>query len=72
MYNRVFKNNQVTYGRPYPIKVQVAPHDFADMDDDTEKNDSDASDPEEMLEKARQKCDVMIKEAGLEADRLLE
>lgn len=75
MYNKVFKNNQVTYGRPYQIKVPVVSHNFANMDDDTETNEYDQhtpADPEEILEKAKHKCDILIKEAGLEADRLLE
>ena len=75
MYNKVFKNNQVTYGRPYQINVPVISHNFADMDEDTQTNENDqndAADPEEMLEKAMHKCDVLIKEAELEAERLLD
>ncbi|NLK86687.1 MAG: hypothetical protein GX279_04245 [Clostridiaceae bacterium] len=72
MYNRVFKNNQVTYGRPYPIKVSVETNEFAKMDEDTQPDEYASSDPEEMLEKARHKCDILIKEAGLEAEKLLE
>jgi flagellar assembly protein FliH len=75
LYSRVFKNNQVTYGRPYPINIPLPIHDPDDMDDDKQADTADEntpSDPEELLEKARQQCDALIKEAGLEADRLLE
>lgn len=75
MYNRVFKNNQVTYGRPYQIKVPVTPLNFDDMDEDIQTNENDRQetvDPEELLEKAKHKCDILIKEAELEAERLLE
>ncbi len=65
----------MTYGRPYPIKVPVISHEFAEMDEDTDNNENDqyeSADPEEILEKARQKCDAIIKEAELEAERLLD
>jgi flagellar assembly protein FliH len=72
LYNRVFKNNQVTYGRPYPIKIPVTPLTPAETDDDIQPRADAPADPEELLEQARQKCDILIKEAQLEAERLLE
>lgn len=72
MYNRVFKNEQVTYGRPYPIKIPVTPSTHAEIDDDTQPKDDIPANPEELLEIARQKCDAIINEARLEAEKLLE
>ncbi len=72
MYNRVFKNEQVTYGRPYPIKIPVTPPTHAEIDDDTQPKDDIPANPEELLEIARQKCDAIINEARLEAEKLLE
>ncbi len=75
MYNKVFKNNQVTYGRPYQIRVPDPPQNFSNTDEDLEENEDlqyEPTDPEELLERARRKCEVLLKEAGMEADKLLE
>ena len=80
LYNKVFKNNQVTYGRPFqvnvPFNIQNIVHIDTDSDDEVTEN-VDAIhelplEPEDLLENARQECDLLIKEAGFEADRLLE
>jgi flagellar assembly protein FliH len=80
LYNKVFKNNQVTYGRPFqmkiPLKMQNIVHEDNDYEDGTAENadiDNEITpEPEDLLEKAKNECDLLIKEAGLEADRLLE
>lgn len=75
MYNRVFKNNQVTYGRPYQIKVPVSIHNLQEIIDDAETEDENtaaASDPEALIENARKKCEKMISDAEAEAAHLLE
>ena len=72
LYNRIFKNNQVTYGRPYPIKLPVniqplveEPATYEDLDPlETES-------PESILEKAREEAALIIKEAEYEAERIL-
>jgi len=75
LYNRVFKNNQVTYGRPYQIKVPVNLYTVPEETDDpiTETEDSSAStDPDALIENARIKCEKMIKEAEAQAEELIE
>lgn len=75
MYSRVFKNNQVTYGRPYQIKVPVSLYTVPDVTDEpiNETEDSSAStDPDALIENARLKCEKMIKEAQVQAEELIE
>lgn len=80
LYNKVFKNNQVTYGRPFQIKIPLNLQNIVQLDDDSEDEIMENVDnfnelppePKDLLEKARQECDLLIKEAGFEADRLLE
>ncbi len=74
MYNKVFKNNQVTYGRPYQIKVPVNIRKFQDINEDTEADadNSSASNPEVLIENARKKSEKIVKDAELEAEGLLE
>lgn len=71
LYNKIFKNNQVTYGRPFQVRVPINLHNMITILD-TEADDNCELSPEELLEKARQECELLIKEAGFEADRLLE
>lgn len=78
MYNKIFKNNQVTYGRPFQVKIPINLQNIAVLDTEDETSEDAFDDceltpePEDLLEKARQECDFIIKEAGYEADRLLE
>lgn len=77
MYNRIFKNNQVTYGRPYPVNIPVTVHklsieDISDAEEDESEELTDSADPEMMLENTRHKCEMMTREAELEADRIME
>lgn len=78
LYNKVFKNNQVTYGRPFQIRMPLNLQNIAVLDIEAEETENVdalcelAPDPKELLEKARQECDLIIKEAGLKADRLQE
>ena len=80
LYNKIVKNNQVTYGAPFqiriPLKLQTVPLPDNDSEDEmTGDADDDAVElptPEELLEKARRECELIIKEAGFEAERLLE
>ena len=55
MYNKILKNNQVTYGRPYHVKLPDNLLQFADADeneqDETDEMLSNAS-PEELLKRA--------------------
>jgi flagellar assembly protein FliH len=80
LYNRIVKNDQVTYGAPFqikiPLRLQNLPQEAADSEEDGMEEAGDVEvaqpSPEELLEKARRECDLMLREAGLEADRLLE
>lgn len=78
LYNKVFKNNQVTYGRPFQMRIPLNLQNIAQLDADSEMNENaDSTDelppePEDLLEKAKDECELIIKEAGFEADRLLE
>lgn len=75
MYNRVFKNNQVTYGRPYQVQIPVTIHKL-NIETEAEEPDTDeiseSADPEVMLANTRHECEMIMREAELEADRLIE
>jgi len=76
LFNKVFKYNQVTYGRPFqanmPINIRCI--EVLDAGEEGAENNLRKStpDPEKLLEKAKQECDLLLKEAGLEAEKLLE
>ncbi len=75
LYNKVFKNNQITYGGPYQIKIPENLLKYTQEEDDELQSGDELScsvDPDAMLEDAKHKCDMLIKEAQLEADRLIE
>ncbi len=77
MYNRIFKNSQVTYGRPYPVQIPVTIHklcieEISDAEEDESEEPPDLPDPEVLLENTRHKCEMMTREAELEADRIME
>ncbi len=75
MYNKVFKNNQVTYGRPYQIKIPVNLQALAEEAEEElrislEKEEVESR--EVILEKAREEAALIIKEAEYEAARIIE
>lgn len=76
LYNKVFKNNQITYGRPYQIKVPENIQEYIQSDNEPEVRDDedfvDSTDPEAILENAKRKGELLIKEAQLEADKLMQ
>lgn len=75
LYNKIFKNNQVTYGRPFQVNIPLNIKHIVVLDTEAEDADDDFElppEPKDLLEKARQECELIIKEAGFEADRLLE
>lgn len=76
LYNRIFKNNQVTYGKPYQVQIPVTVHKLKIEEMDAEEAETDEQpesiDPEEMLENTKHKCELMTREAELEAERILE
>lgn len=81
LYNKVLKYNQVTYGVPYQVNIplnikRIEVLDNADVSSGDEDQDgrtgSSPPDPEELLEKVKQECDLIIKSAETEAEKLLE
>jgi flagellar assembly protein FliH len=77
LYNRIFKNNQVTYGRPYSVQIPVTVHklnieELSEEEEAESEEMSESPDPELLLENARHKCEMMTREAELEADRIIE
>ncbi len=75
LYNKVFKNNQITYGRPYQIRVADDLRHYSKANDaqvNDEEDFLDSSDPQIILKNAKGKAELLIKEAQLEADRLMQ
>lgn len=52
MYNKVFKNNQITYGRPYQVKLPDSLIKFTDAEDSNDQEDPSELSPEELLKRA--------------------
>lgn len=75
LYNRIFKFDQITYGRPFQVNVPMSTLDTDSLDDsDMQEQENDAeyvSTPDELIENARQEAELIIKEAGLEAKRII-
>ncbi|MGE5613340.1 MAG: FliH/SctL family protein [Bacillota bacterium] len=73
MYSKVFKNNYVTYGEPFHVKIARHLENTSEGADSGNIDDLPSSDdPEKMIERARQKCEQMIREAEQEAGRILD
>lgn len=79
LYNKIVKNNQVTYGPPFQIRITPRMQNIISVENEsedevTENVDSGPKtiDPEELLEQVRHEAELILKEAGFEADRLLE
>ncbi len=78
MYNKIFKNNQVTYGRPFQIKIPLKLQNIAEQSIETEGTEfvediqKKTLEPEELLEKAKRECELLLDEAGFEAERIME
>ena len=75
MYSKIFKNNQVIYGRPFQIRglsdIQNAGNDKAESGN-ASINDEKLPEPKDLLENAKKESELLIKEATLEAERILE
>lgn len=74
MYKKLFKNNQVTYGRPYQVKL---PDNFLKFTDESDgKTDGDEAlteaSPEELLRRAEKKSEAIIAEAKAEAQSIID
>lgn len=67
MYNRVFKNNQITYGRPYQVKLPDDLMKFVDEADDklegAEEGPTETS-PEELLKRAEKRRKPLLPRQG--------
>lgn len=80
LYNKIVKNSQITYGAPFQIKIPLRLQNISQFDNSSEDENMENADNgdeipfnhEELLEKAHRECELIIKEAGFEAERLLE
>lgn len=75
LYSKVFKNNQIIYGRPYQVKTPENLMKYIEREEDDAQSaeyQAEPNTPEELLEDAKHRSSMLIKEAQLEADRLIE
>lgn len=73
LYSRIFKNNQVTYGRPFPIKVPISLQPPVEEEPEEEEPELEETEsPESLLEKAKEEAALIIKEAEYEAARVVD
>lgn len=77
MYNKVFKNYQVSIGNPFRISTPfhfntVKTAEIIDSNEDEKVCRLSAADAEDIIEQARKEAELIIKEAQYEASRILE
>ncbi len=79
MYNKVFKNNQVTYGMPFQVRIPVALQNSRQQEEcqgifvtpDTDEPEITEK-PEEIIERAHEEAAMIVKEAEYEARRIMD
>lgn len=75
MYNKIFKFDQITYGRPYQIKVPVKSNGIVAPDipevEETEHEAELLSASDDIIKKAKHESELIIKEADCEAKRII-
>ena len=80
LYSKIVKNDQITYGAPFQIRIPLNLQNISQFEEESEEEfaeeiregDTVPPTPEELLEKARQESELIIREAGFEAEKLLE
>lgn len=77
MYNKIVKNNQVTYGMPFQLKISANPYNIkiqeeiaATNEDAPQSMDYDAA--SEIVARAKEEAEMIIKEAEYEAAKIIE
>lgn len=79
MYNRVFKNYQINVGIPFQVKVpaglQTAKHHNRLMEQQSNEVDiteDEIENAEDIIHKAREEANLLLKEAEFEAERIID
>ncbi|NJD01281.1 MAG: flagellar biosynthesis protein [Ruminiclostridium sp.] len=78
MYNKIFKNNQVTYGAPFKVRIPTALQNTRQQEEGrgifiTPDGDAKlAEKPEEIIQHANEEAAMIIKEAEYEARRIMD
>lgn len=74
MSSKIFKNNQVTYGMPYQVRIPVALQNLKQQEEKKEIPDEKmiTDNPESILEQANEEASLIIKEAAYEARRIID
>lgn len=74
MSSKIFKNNQVTYGIPFQVRIPIALQNLKQKDEVQETADEiEITDrPEAVIEQAHEEAALIIREATYEARRIME
>lgn len=80
MSRRVYKNYQVNIGAPFEIKTPINFRDIISVEEDMndealnneELNDEMENTPEAVLERAQKQADTLVREAELEARKIID
>ena len=77
MSNKVFKNNQVTYGVPFQVRIPITLQNIRQQEEGqgifvTPDEPEIIEKPEEILQRAHEEAAMIIKEAEYEARKIME
>ena len=77
MSNKVFKNSQITYGVPFQVRMPVAPQNYRNEEETqgifvTPDEPEITEKPQEIIQRAHEEAEVIIKEAEYDARRIVE
>lgn len=77
MYNKVFKNSQITYGAPFQVRIPIALQNSKLQEEGqgifvTPDEPEITEKPEEIIERAHEEAAMIIKEAEYEARRIMD
>lgn len=77
MSSKIFKNNQVTYGMPFQVRIPITLQNLKQQDEGkgifvTPDEPEITDNPEEIIERAHKEAAVIIKEAEYEARRIMD
>ena len=77
MYNKVFKNNQVTYGVPFQVRIPIALQNIKQQEEGqgifvTPDESGMTEKPEDIIKQAHEEAAMIIKEAEYEARRIMD
>lgn len=74
MSSKIFKNNQVTYGMPFQVRIPIALQNLKQKEEKLEAAEEEEifEKPDSLIEQATEEAALIIKEATYEAQRIMD